>query len=305
VEITAGAVANVDLVLSAPPDDVLTPLAGVLVLPEEWGITNFTLSARLSGRTAGGTDGNHRLRGSKLPKSPHEDNARLFDFGKVATGTYNIEVRHNKHPSQLEYEFPYDVEVGTAGALRIEVPPPGDVVVHVLDESTGVAAGLSSLHWGSLVGDSQFSRSSVGVQARKADGAFEFRAPVGSISVSAFGGEFTTLREIVDVHAGQNEFTFRVVRNCPLVINFMDGETPVPVEGHFYPKPEHLGGEGKLLFTSTGSSGFRTALSEPGSYVFPASEFPKFAGFEPIPDQTITVARGENTTFTIQLIRSE
>lgn len=121
--------------------------------------------------------------------------------------------------------------------------------------------------------------------------------------MGSFGGDYTSLSERAELQPGKNEFTYEVQRNCPLLVLFLDGETPIPIEGHFFPKPKHLGGEGKLLFSTGGQAGFKTALSEPGSYLFTGSEFPQFDGFEPIPDQTITVVRAEEMTFKIQLVR--
>ncbi|MCA9002202.1 MAG: hypothetical protein KDB61_09775, partial [Planctomycetes bacterium] len=91
----------------------------------------------------------------------------------------------------------------------------------------------------------------------------------------------------------------------PLEILFLDGETTVPIDGSYYPSPEPLSGEGQLLYTTSGTEGFKTALSEPGAYLFKADQLPKFEGFEPIPEQTITVVRGELTVHKIQLVRSQ
>ena len=89
-------------------------------------------------------------------------------------------------------------------------------------------------------------------------------------------------------------------RNCPLEVLFLDGETPVPPPGDWWPKVEHLDGEGRLCFKRGGSSGLETALSEPGRYRF---DMPEFPDYEPVPDQVITVERGEPTLHRVQLVR--
>ena len=57
-----------------------------------------------------------------------------------------------------------------------------------------------------------------------------------------------------------------------------------------------------VIVAWSGTSGFKTGLSQPGRYLF---GFPHFPGFESVPSQTITVQRGEPTNHVIQLVRKQ
>ncbi len=104
----------------------------------------------------------------------------------------------------------------------------------------------------------------------------------------------------MQVEAGSNEFEFHVEPDCPLLIELRDGEASVPFTGAWWPRPEHLDGEGTCLYTTGGEAGFKMGLSEPGRYLF---EIPDQPDFQPIPKQEISVVRGEETVHVIQLVR--
>ncbi len=103
------------------------------------------------------------------------------------------------------------------------------------------------------------------------------------------------------IHAGRNELTFSLRQTCRFVLLFVDGETPVPgwpmISGF-----EPLDGDGTIATALSRSCALEGAASEPGRY---SLELSGIAGFEPIPDEIITVRRGEIPEYVIQLVREK
>ncbi len=300
--IQAGARTQVELHLELPEKPVAARLAGDVVVPREWRLSSFDLEAALIGVAASRRDARHRLSKSAMQQLDGEHPMWAFDFGEISTGSYTLELSGRGELGKLEYSISVTLEPGGSEDVFLELPPPATVVVHILDPATGEAAEVRSIFWGALADSAQWTRSQTSASPVEGESYFEFSAPIGSISVGTFGSGYDTLRETLEIGPGRNEFTFRLDRACPLTITFLDGETPVPLADSWYPSPEHLDGEGELLYTSGGTSGLKTALSQPGRYVF---EIPDFPGFEPVPTQTITVQRGEQTNHVIHLVRRQ
>lgn len=299
IEVFAEARGQCILIIEAPVEVVRATLAGTVVVPAEWSLDNFELTAELDGTIPDGGDGKYEVDRSRMEVVDGQEDTWAFEFRRIPTGDYHLELTSGRYPTTVEYGI--QVTLGPEGVAdaRLELPPPGMVVVRFVEAVTGATADITHLHW-------HLSRSFTSVSREDGADHFEFLAPIGEIHLGCFGDGYDSLDETVRINSGRNDFIFTLERDCPLVILLMDGETPVPFpSGHYFPSPEHLDGEGKLLYTtvgSGGSSGFKTGLSQPGRYVF---ELPEIPGFEPIPPQTITVARGEETEYVIPLVRKE
>lgn len=300
--VAAGGRSVHDLVIDVPTEVQLARLAGRVVLPAEWGLDAFRLTAELDGTPPAGAEAKRELRRSAMEKLPGTPDTWAFDFGELPLGEYDVQLSNGGWPRVLEYAI--RVRLGPGGVLdaNIEVPPPGTVVLRLVDPDLGEAAEVDHLFWSPVPAGGGWMRVNVGVQREEGSDHFEFRAPIGTIVLGSFGGDYVSLHEEVEIGPGRNELSYPLRRNCPLVIRFFDGETPVPFTQHWYPRPEHLDGEGELLFAGGREGGFGTALSEPGRYVF---ELPEIEGFEPVPPHTITVRRGEETEYRVQLVREE
>ena len=298
IEVRAERREHYELLLDPPKKPVFATLAGTLVVPPEWELESFQLSTELDG--TGDGDSDRTLTRTELTAAEGSDDTWSFEFDRLPTGTYLLEFSSGGYPPIVEYSVPVELPAGGIGDLRLEIPPPATVAVRLVDASTGALADVMYLHWGALHGEVGYARSLIGCNRKDEAETFEFRAPIGRISLGSFGSGYTSLNEVVQVQPGHNEYRFQLEVECPLLIQFRDGETPVPAVQDWYPKPEHLDGEGVLLYYSHRTEGFKTGLSEPGRYVF---EFPEFPGFQPIGKQTVTVQRGESTIHVVQLER--
>ncbi|MEE8466822.1 MAG: hypothetical protein V3T22_00105, partial [Planctomycetota bacterium] len=302
MEIKAGERAQVELQVELPLKPVQARLAGNVVVPTEWELSSFWLEAKLNGSAVILMERRRRISMQEMEELAGQPPMWSFDFGEIPTGPYALELSGRGELGRIEYSMRITLEPGGLGNVRFELPPPATVVVHLLDAATGQPAEVQSIHWGALGPSARYNSGLTNESPMEGAHHFEFAAPVGAIQVGSFGSGYDTLGEELQIHSGRNEFTFKLDRECPLTITFLDGEAPVLLAERWYPKPEHLDGEGKLLYTTSGTSGFKTGLSQPGRYVF---EFPDFPDFEPIPSQTITVQRGEPTNHVIQLVRKQ
>lgn len=302
VVVEPGGKSEYELLVELPPEVVTARFAGTLFLPKEWGISEFEL--KTEGSEGGGRSYEKTLAASEMEELKGEGGAWAFDFGMLPVGGYELMFESDDLAHEFSYAIRIKLEPGGDEAVQFKIPLPATVRVQVLEDPSGEPASMTSLSWGPLApGTDRMSSFLTAGGTEEEPGIFEFLAPIGQIMLHTFANGYESMRENLDIQLGLNEFTYRLSRECPLVIVFLDEETPVPVGGDWYPRPEHLDGEGELLYTQYGGqSSFHTALSRPGRYVF---KMPTVEGFEAIPDQTITVLSGEETRYVIQLVRKE
>ncbi len=300
VEVIAGRMQTADIVLEAPGKVGAAVLAGTVSLSKEWGVTEFALSAEYVGREPLSRDVQLRLTEQRMTRSSSDSELWSFSFGEVPLGRYSLVASFLDESVPVEYGVL--VTVGPTGLwdVRLEVPPPGNVSITLTDYNGGELDGMSVISWGPLLNSGEVGSGRSIVRPGRSNGLFEFRAPVGRIGVRSWGTGLVTMKEELLILEGENVFRFQLEQNCPLTIVFLDGQTLVPAKDFWYPEPTHVDGDGELLFISAGGPEFNTALSHPGRYLF---EFPELEGFEPVPDQTISVVRGEKTIHEVQLVR--
>ena len=304
VVVEAGIKSKYEIVVAVPPTVVRARLAGTLFLPPAWGFTSFCLKADLDRNETSGPKETHILSSSDMEKLAGDDEGWAFDYGEIPTGDYELQFSSVGRPTVLEYLTYTRLEPAGDEQFECRIPPPGTVVIQVFDELSGEPADLDTLWWKPRVPEGKYMFDLINCEAvPEKQWYFEFQAPVGQIELRASGSGNGALQEVVDVELGRSEFTYRVSRECPLVIVFLDGTTAVPIGDRWHPRPEHLDGEGSLFYVSSGeSSGFQASLSKPGRYVF---EMPELEGFEPIPKQTIFVRSGEKTRYVVKLVRKQ
>lgn len=301
VQVIADVVGQFDLVLQTPEAVTETQVAGTLLVPEQWKLSSFKLRVELEATAADGRKIDQSLDTREMTSLGPESNSWSFDFGALPVGTYLFEFSGKTYLNPIEYAVEKEVALNASQNLLIEVPPPGTVQIRLVEVGSGKMSEVSSIHWGSIDPTAKWARSLSNVTVDLERELFEFLAPTGSISVGAFGNGYTNLNETLEIGTGLNEFTFELDRDCRLKLQLFDGETRVPLTNHWWPKPTHLDGEGKLLYLGRRDDGLLMGLSQPGRYVF---VMPALDGFKAIPDQEISLKRGEETLHRVQLERS-
>ncbi len=297
VSIAVDTRSHYELDIPAPAESG-APLAGTLVVPSEWGFETFSLSVALEGdRSATHT----RLRDRKMEALPFEKDAHAFDFGDMPPGSCHFLFTGGTYPFWTHYSMLVDLEPGGFANLRMEIPPPADVRVHLLDGDSDRPAPIGTISWRS-------SHAKEGSQLLKvehlhsSEGYIGFRAPVGTIVVGSDDPGLVSIDAELLIQPGKNEFTFRLYPSCPLTIVFLDGDTQVPSPSSEVLEVKHLDGPGKMVGANRLNTGYECGLSEPGRYLV---TMPKFRDFEPLPKQEIAVVRGAATRFEVRLTRKK
>ena len=162
-------VVRVDAV-SVPEIDK-APLSGVVILPADWELGSFTLVCDLRGTPLEGS-GHHFVRSDAMELRDGEPSEWSWDLGQVATGEYLLCVQ------ELQYSVSVVLTPEGLQDLRVEVPPPGNVIVTVIDEDTGLpASDVEVLHWACTRPGWTQGGGYVTAHAEETPGHFEFRAP--------------------------------------------------------------------------------------------------------------------------------
>lgn len=296
--LNAGDIVSVDVVLDPVEEIAKARIAGTIELPQAWNLEDFQLEAEPKHATVAG-----EMKTVTLDRSDMQGGGSRwsFEFRPLPVGAYELILYAGGWPRTFEIKKSVSLPPDGLDDVHFEVGPPAQVVLLLINGENGEPAEISSVHWSAIDAGENSGTGYVNVSPVE-PGRFEITMPVGEATVGAFATGFTSLNERLTIQPGVNEFTITVHRECPLTIVFLDGETVIPMpDEYWFPDPDHLDGDGELLYVSGNTDGeYRTALGEPGRYVF---EIPEFDGYEPIPDQTITVKRGEVTRHVVQLVR--
>jgi len=303
VVVEAGQRNLVELNVSPPPAPDTATLFGTITVPSAWEFTDFQIVAHPDDEHVARSGARHLVKRSEMESVSWSDATWAFDFGELPTGGYTIEFRSgSKHWGPL-YGMHHELEPEALVGVHFEIPPPVAVEIHIVRADTGEPAGIERMHWRSDVSGVHWSGALINATLAPETDHFEFLAPSGKLRIGCFGDGFTPIDEQLELTSEHNVFRFEVERDCPLVLFFLDGETPVPPPDNWWPEFRHLEGDGEALYTAFGSStGLEIGLSAPGRYEL---KIPVLPGFEPVSDQMITVVRGEPTEFIVQLVRKQ
>jgi hypothetical protein len=281
--------------IEAPPEVVLVPLRGEVVVPPEWGLgAGFILNLELLDEPAPGRSA-HSHPDVRFPADAN--GVYPFDAGEVEPGRYVAFV----HFLTLAVE----IEVGPEGATdaRIEFPPPARVRIEARDAdgATGLDAGVAAIDWHSTSVGGAVGNTIAQAVIDPETGLFEFFAPPGTIEVEPVGVAWESEPQRFDVVAGVNLFTLDVRRGLGFRIVLMDGETLVPM-GTFaaFVQAVRVDADGTSTGTYVTARGTEFSVAAPGRY---AVQVPDIAGYRPLAVQEIQVDEGEFVERVVQLVR--
>jgi hypothetical protein len=280
VEVVADARAFVALDLADAGAGILVPFGGTLEVPREWGEVEPRIEIRALRAPRGAARPRVTLSGTE------------WSAGNVAPGSYVIDVQ----PFGLWQEE----EVPLAGneAVRIEVPPPGDVTVRVIDEETRVAVPVAAIRWVVLARNEFVPRAWVEVNAGAEPGTFRFLAPQGDIVARIPAGEYAAETTAIRVGAAGGTCTIKA-RRCPGIrIALEESGTPVPAGLDFSVGAAPVDGEGEVVSETHDGMTVTLRVSRPGRYRL---RFGAFAGYAAIPERTVEAASGTTTDVVVSL----
>jgi len=292
VDGTKGGHIAVTLAVEPPePKPEQVPLSGTLFIPPEWGRVDAKLYVKpeslpnVKFEDWIGIDLQQMKRDDKTP------GLYAWTAGKVLPGEFEL--------SLDEFGFERRVTVGADGdtAQRIEIAPPADVEVHLVDAVTGEPAEVDEMSW-YLKDGSLNSNADVDAKDGKASD-FRFRAPIGALTLFVWAEPYELHEENVEVGAGHNEFTLKLDKTCGVRVILKSGGTAIPWDDEAYRITlVRVDGKGGSRSSGGESAAHCVTVSSPGRY---RVTFGKFPGFKPVAPREVTIGRGEMVDLTIEL----
>ena len=217
--------------------------------------------------------------------------------GAVVPGRYRIAVQ------PLNLCKTVEVEESGIDPVIMDVPPPADVTVQVVEEESQLNVPLLSVSW--WVPGSQLSGCQLIWERRDSDDErFSFRAPLGSIEVAnLFSNDWRVDRTNFVLHPGNNNLVVQASSACGIRLTLFDGEVTIP-QGDLPQNITVRGSDPSLRMVSWGMEGSTRVLrlSGPGSYNVTV---PRISGFELVPQYQVNVGLGEFAVLDIDLVRGK
>jgi hypothetical protein len=198
VDIPRAGLARASLVVEELPAPRFAHMEGTIFLPEGWGEA-FELSVQFGGPA---------LAGTRQWQVINQDDPRVvrlsakgalwsWELGEQVCGSYFVSL------SGLPFGEPVEFDEGY-GDLRIELPPPTDLVVRAVDGVTGVGLGGQDLDvWYEREGRSQWGAGRLTWDPER--DAFLGRVPTGPLELCAVGSRYA--EQLVELSAGRRELT--------------------------------------------------------------------------------------------------
>lgn len=197
-------------------------IGGVLEIPPEWRSEHFMLTVELLDAPVGGTLTRHWVRAADLRPLPGPERRLAWRFDGLQPGRYRVQI--SQPPLDTVVEL--GEEDKTDFVLR--VAPPGEVVVHVIDDEHGGDVVLKQLLWSLALPPGAHGGGLEAVKRDSLTDPFTFLAPQGEIELRSHESdyEWATLR--LRVGPGRNEATLRLRRARGFDIVLRDNATIVP-----------------------------------------------------------------------------
>jgi len=294
VELRAGELTRIDLLLDAPPVFETAPAAGTVHVAREWRARRAMVVLELLDTPLNGFPDHLTFQASQAPSTRTGYDAFRWESNGLQVGRYELEL--HEPPFSIVVEVP----PGGRDDLDLVLPPPVELTVHVVNDETGRDVDTDQLHWaprrpeGVLGGGLE--------QARRApDGrGYRIRAPAVEVDLHMWAWEYQPCSETVDLGRGVREHTLRLKPGCGLTLRMLDGETPVGFPPDWGGKPESVDGDGKPSLMQQGDFERKFMVTQPGTY---SIQPPTVPGYLPPPAQTIEVFPGEFTAVVVALER--
>jgi hypothetical protein len=260
VTLVAGARSVARLVIARPPSAVTADLSGVLLMPAAWGSQPGTLSVeRLGASSMPSTE-----RSVHLDPAGRRDGLDVYDWrlAKAEVGKYEL--------SLYEPSFAFVVELlpgGTSG-VRIEIPPPADVSIRVVDAATNADVVVDDVNWHTKRPEESRGWTDSSAKRNAVTGRYEARCPIGDVEFSVFPIElgYDHVSTTALIRPGGNEVLLALSRANGVRLVLKDGDQDLPLDSDREFVVEPVTGTGRVASWSWGAAGTRLHVTEPGKY---------------------------------------
>lgn len=295
VEVRVGERTSVDLHLDASPVRTTAPFKGSLILPSEWELETFRLVLSLEDVSLGHVKDYKAFEANEMDRSEKAMDTYFWDAGFVQPGLYKARV----HP--LDYVT--TINVGPEGNVNavVDVPPPAQVSMQIVEASTGAIADIDQIYWHIGKPHQVGSYRSETVKINPDTNCFDFKAPSCDILVQVRGSEYRFPKPFgypLTIVPGSNTLTVEIEKSCGFILVFKDGDKILPHDEDWEIKPYPE--KGMLSYGRSPHPDGRRFTVKPGTYMF---KIPNIPGYKPVEDQTVHVRANEFLRHEIQLER--
>jgi hypothetical protein len=197
-------------------------MKGIVLLPDEWGLSQFDMHAVLFDPRDGG-DRSADLPGDRIVKLDEPRDAWEFSFPPVRPGIYFVTIDPPGWTGDV------DARLDGVEDARLEVPRPARVSVQLTQAGTHVPASVGSIHWRN---SSSFTISQrLNTQEPTAGtGWFEFVVPSGRVEFSVEDEKYASLKIEAVAYPKLNKFEFSIERACGFVLRARNAGVQLSVD---------------------------------------------------------------------------
>jgi hypothetical protein len=293
VEIQTGKRVHLVLPLGTAPTDSSVVMAGEVMIPRAWELQRFLLVVKLLDPPLGGRKADRRLGSDEMRLDTEREGVWQWRLEGQQAGRYEIGV------FQLNYSVSLRVPDTGREDIVLEISPPVQALVHVIDKEGHLEAPVEIVLWNCRRPEwSHGGRCDRAEWDEQAHG-WRLRAPRGEIELHTDGGEYRPVAKLVELRDGPNELTLEVQRQYGVLLRLEHEGTAIPWPlGVRVESQPREGGSGQRSVGS-GSAPLFLAFDRPGAWIMSVSEIP---GYEPIPPFEVTVDPEHRSEHTIELV---
>ena len=275
-------------------------LAGTLIIPAEWNLERFTLTAQRFGGQSGEPIWPHTLPIHQLRKLGAE--AYGFQFDQLLPGEYQLSLE------AVHYAVGLTLPASGLRDFRFEIPPPAEIKLRLLEGDTDSEVVVVQWMSAGRSGPPPVIFPPQGLRGeslrQEGDPFFHLRVPQGKIVITrlqTIGADYVLPREPLLANPG-TEHTLHLRRALTAKLILLDGETRVPwPSSRGFHTSSQVDGEGTLTCIRGMDGQGRARADRPGLYRVELPTVPGFAAHAPV---EIEIVEGEIRELEIQLVRS-
>jgi hypothetical protein len=292
LELRAGELTEETLELTRAPPLLLADASGVVLVPKAWKAKGLTLNLELQDTPLGGFVAERLVTTESTPSASEDFDAFSWSEEDLQVGTYELSMSDPIHAATLV------VPLGGLAQFEVLVPPPVELLVHIVDDATGAPIEAVDVMW-FLVAESGQVFPRRGRKASDPNGMVRIQAPSSQIQVYVRGEEYQRHHRSVDLRTGSCELTCRLRRACGVLLRLACEGKPVSMPADLRHHVRRTGQVESVTMTMSEAE-CSISLRDPGTFSFTLPEIP---GFEAVPPQTVSVQPGRFTEHVIELTR--
>lgn len=295
VEIVAGSRAFASLELARAPAVEIADIAGTLLVPAEWDDERPSAMLAFIGTPLGGIDGQRWIAPSATESPRAGVRAFRWHVERVQVGRHEFSVTNPPFTTAIE------VPAGGRADYVIEIPPPCELRVRLVEAGSGKDVEVSALHWNPKRPEGVDGGSLESGRLDASTGCYLLRAPCAPIDLQIFDLRYLPVNSSADPTSVVGELRIELAPACGAIFTLRDGDVTVSWPDDWYGQPSAAEGTtGRTTLSTRDGTTHRFQFSAPGTYVLRP---PKIAGYREPPPQPVVARDHEFVEHVIQLER--